>query len=59
MASLPNESRLALRTLRDLAALAALSTDSADDRPRPVAEGLADLLLRSLRLDLAYLRLQS
>jgi len=46
-----------LRTVRDLAALAALSADWTDGPPLQVAEGLADLLLRTLGLDFAYLRL--
>jgi len=48
-----------LRAMRDLAGLAALSDEWVGGRTLHVAEGLADLLLRTLRLDFAYLRLYS
>ena len=47
-----------LRTIRDLAALAALSADSVRDQPDQVAKGFVDLLLSTLDLDFAYLRLR-
>src|SRR5438105_1235813 len=43
--------------MRDLVALSALPAVWAGYRPRQVAEGLADVLLSTLRLDLVYLRL--
>src|SRR5262249_47357064 len=51
------EPRALRRTLRDLVALSALPAVWAGYRPLQVAEGLADVLLRALRLDLVYLRL--
>src|SRR5205823_13239146 len=45
------------RTMRDLVALSALPAVWAGYQPRQVAEGLADVLLSMLRLDLVYLRL--
>jgi len=48
-----------LRAVRDLAALAALSADWIGGHPLQVAQGLVDLLLKTLRLDFAYLRLKS
>jgi hypothetical protein len=47
-----------LRTIRDLAALAALSADWVRDQPEQVANGCVDLLLSTLNLDFAYLRLR-
>src|SRR5450432_518123 len=58
MEPLPDESRLRLCTIRDLAALVALSAEWTDGRPLEIAESLADLLLKTLRLDFAYLRLK-
>src|SRR2546421_9796043 len=43
--------------MRDLVALSALPAVWAGYQPRQVAEGLADVLLSTLRLDLIYLRL--
>src|SRR4051812_24920800 len=43
--------------MRDLVALSALPAVWAGYQPRQVAEGLADVLLSTLRLDLVYLRL--
>jgi hypothetical protein len=51
MVPLRDESRLMLRTMRDLPGLAALATDWVDDCMLPVAEGFADLLLRTRCLD--------
>jgi PAS domain S-box-containing protein len=46
------------RTMRDLVALSALPAVWAGYQPLQVAEGLADVLLKTLRLELAYLRLR-
>src|SRR5437016_1063101 len=43
--------------MRDLVALSALPAVWAASQPRQVAEGLADVLLSTLGLDLVYLRL--
>src|SRR3989440_11790774 len=43
--------------MRDLVALSALPAVWAGYQPRQVAEGLADVLLSTLRLDLVYLHL--
>src|ERR1700751_1140133 len=43
--------------MRDLVALSALPAVWAGYQPRQVAEGLADVLLSALRLDLVYIRL--
>ena len=43
--------------MRDLVALSALPAVWAGHQPRRVAEGLADVLLSALRLDLVYIRL--
>src|SRR3954466_8184622 len=43
--------------MRDLVALSALPAVWAGYQPRQVLEGLADVLLSTLRLDLVYLRL--
>src|SRR5712672_2952559 len=43
--------------MRDLVALSALPAVWAGYQPRQVAEGLADVLLSTLRLELVYLRL--
>src|SRR2546422_8903366 len=44
--------------MRDLVALSALPAVWAGYQPRQVAEGLADVLLKTLRLDLVYIRLR-
>src|SRR6516225_7774685 len=53
----PGETRTHRRTMRDLVALTALPAVWAGYRSTQVAEGLADVLLTILRLDLVYLRL--
>jgi PAS domain S-box-containing protein len=45
------------RTMRDLVTLSEFPTVWAGYQPRQVAEGLADVLLAMLRLDLVYIRL--
>src|SRR3989454_10476444 len=45
------------RAMRDLVALSALPAVWAGYQPHQVVEGLADVLLSTLRLDLVYLRL--
>src|SRR3954453_22969960 len=57
METVSDESRSLRRTMRDLVALSALPAVWAGYQPRQVAEGLADVLLSTLRLDLVYLRL--
>jgi two-component system, sensor histidine kinase and response regulator len=57
METASDESRTLRRTMRDLVALSALPAVWAGCRPLQVAEGLADVLLRALRLDLVYIRL--
>jgi PAS domain S-box-containing protein len=57
MDPLPDESRL-IRTIRDLANLAANAADWVDGPPLLVADRVAELLVKTLRLDFAYLRLQ-
>jgi two-component system sensor histidine kinase/response regulator len=52
-----DETRSFHHTMRDLVALSALPAVWAGYQPRQVAEGLADALLSTLRLDLVYLRL--
>src|SRR4051794_20977364 len=52
-----DEPRTLRRTMRDLVALSALPAVWAGYQPRQVAEGLADALLATLRLDMFYLRL--
>ena len=52
-----DETRTLHRTMRDLVALSALPAVWAGYQPRQVAEGIADVLLSTLRLDLVYLRL--
>src|SRR5258707_10805490 len=52
-----DDTRTLRRTMRDLVALSALPAVWAGYQPRQVAEGLADVLLSTLRLDLVYLRL--
>ncbi len=54
----PDESCLERCTARQLADVAVLSADWVGAPPLQVAEGLADLLLKTLRLDFAYLRLR-
>jgi PAS domain S-box-containing protein len=57
MATVSDESRALRRTMRDLVALSALPAVWTGYRPLQVAEGLADVLRSTLRLDLVYLRL--
>jgi len=57
MEPVSDESRTLRRTMRDLVALSALPAVWAGYRPLQVAEGLADVLLSTLRLDLVYIRL--
>ena len=57
MEKVSDEARSLRRTMRDLVALSALPAVWAGYQPRQVAEGLADVLLSTLRLDLVYLRL--
>src|SRR6266478_2755399 len=57
MEPVSDETRTVRRTMRDLVALSALPAVWAGYQPRQVAEGLADVLLSTLRLDLVYLRL--
>ena len=52
-----DETRTLRRTMRDLVALSALPAVWAGYRPHQVAEGLADVLRSTLRLDLVYIRL--
>jgi PAS domain S-box-containing protein len=52
-----DETRTLHRSMRDLVALSALPAVWAGYQPRQVAEGLAEVLLSTLRLDLVYLRL--
>src|SRR3954464_10754555 len=58
MDTVPGETRTLRRTMRDLVALSVLPAVWAGYQPRQVAEGLADVLLSTLRLDLVYLRLR-
>ncbi len=58
MEKVSDDSRTLRRTVRDLVALSALPAVWAGYQPRQVAEGLADVLLQTLRLDLLYLRLR-
>src|SRR4051794_40008139 len=44
--------------MRDLVALSALPAIWAGQQPRQIAEGLADVLVKTLRLDLVYLRMR-
>src|SRR5205085_10874946 len=57
MEPVSDETRTLRRTMRDLVALSALPAVWAGYQPRQVAEGLAEVLLSTLRLDLVYLRL--
>src|SRR5258708_730229 len=57
MEKVSGETRTLHRTMRDLVALSALPAVWAGYQPRQVAEGLAEVLLSTLRLDLVYLRL--
>ena len=57
MEPLSDETRSLRRSMRDLVALSALPAVWAGYQPRQVAEGLADVLLKTLRLDLVYIRL--
>jgi two-component system, sensor histidine kinase and response regulator len=52
-----DETRTLHRSMRDLVAFSALPAVWAGYQPRQVAEGLAEVLLSTLRLDLVYLRL--
>jgi len=52
-----SQTRTLRRTMRDLVALSALPAVWARYQPPQVAEGLADVLLSTLRLDLVYIRL--
>src|SRR5437899_1867335 len=58
MEPVSDETRTLRRAMRDLVALSALPAVWAGYQPRQVAEGLADVLLSTLRLDLVYLRLR-
>src|SRR5438477_4386724 len=57
MEPVSDETRTLRRTMRELVALSALPAVWAGYRPLQVAEGLADVLLSTLRLDLVYIRL--
>jgi PAS domain S-box-containing protein len=57
MEAVSDETRSLRRTMRDLIALSALPAVWAGSRPLQVAEGLADVLLSTLHLDLVYIRL--
>ncbi len=57
MEKVSDETRTLHRSMRDLVALSALPAVWAGYQPRQVAEGLAEVLLSTLRLDLVYLRL--
>jgi two-component system sensor histidine kinase/response regulator len=57
MESASDETRTLRHTMRDLVALSALPAVWAGYRPHQVAEGLADVLRSTLRLDLVYIRL--
>ena len=57
MEKVADEIRTPRRTMRDLVALSALPAVWAGCRPLQVAEGLAEVLIATLRLDLVYLRL--
>ena len=57
MEKVSDETQALRRTMRDLVALSALPAVWVGYQPRQVAEGLADVLLATLRLDLVYLRL--
>ena len=59
MATASDETRTLRRTMRDLVALSALPAVWAGCQPPQVAEGLADVLLSTLRLDLAYAKARS
>src|SRR5437899_251313 len=57
MQPVSHETRTLRRTMRDLVALSALPAVWARYQSPQVAEGLADVLLSTLRLDLVYIRL--
>ena len=57
MQPVSDETRTLRRTMRDLVALSALPAVWAHYQPPQVAQGLADVLLSTLRLDLVYIRL--
>lgn len=54
----PIEERLLRRSIRDLVAMSAIPAVWSGKQPVDVAEGLADLLLSTLRLAFAYVRLR-
>src|SRR5216684_3002267 len=58
MEPVSDETRTLRRTMRDLVAFSALPAVWAGYQPPQVAEGLADVLLSTLRLDMVYLRLR-
>src|SRR5438874_3626935 len=57
MEAVSDETRTLRRTMRELVALSALPAIWAGYRPVQVAEGLVDVLLSTLSLDLVYIRL--
>ena len=57
MEPVSDNTRTLRRTMRDLVALSALPAVWARYQPPQVAQGLADVLLSTLRLDLVYIRL--
>jgi len=56
MAVSPDEQQTLRQCVRELAALSTLSAAWSGSGPREIAEGLSGVLFRSLRLDLAYVR---
>jgi signal transduction histidine kinase len=56
--SLPNDPAALRGCVRDLIALSALPALWANRSPRDIAEGLAELLVNTLRLDFAYIALR-
>src|SRR5260370_14501069 len=54
----PIEERLLRRGIRDLVAISAIPAVWSGKQPADVAEGLADLLLSTLRVAFAYVRLR-
>ncbi len=59
MEPLTDESPQTLHTMRGLAAVATAAADWIGGRPLPFFEGLADLLLKTMCVDLIYFRLRS
>jgi transcriptional regulator with GAF, ATPase, and Fis domain len=55
--SITEENRQLRQTIRDLVALAVLPPGWVGKEPQQIADGMADLLLTSLRLEAAYVRL--